>query len=316
MLSPFVKRRLIAFALPLFCGWFGGCYVPVQPADVAGDAARIVGLADPIAYHGDGGPTDVPDSGASSLSLPDAVRRTLTSSPEIQEAMSRVRASEADARQARLLPNPILDVALRFREGGGSPVVEAGLAADLLSLLLRPGRVNAADQRLRAVAAAALVGALDVLADVQQRYAAAQALDALVVVLEERRNLLGRVTQVARAKLGAGEAASLEVTTLEAQRVELETDVAARQLEQRQARLELARLIGQPSDDASWQLDPWQPTPVRAPLDEPAWLARAMAVRPDLQAQEWEGGRASGRSRDRGRVAVGRNHGGGVGRAR
>lgn len=53
-----------------------------------------------------------------------------------------------EAKQARLLPNR-MSVVFRWPQGGGSPEVEAGLAADLVSLLSRPGRLTAADSRLR-----------------------------------------------------------------------------------------------------------------------------------------------------------------------
>lgn len=202
-----------------------GCYAPLRRPDVGGEAARLAGLAEPLAFRVEGDPLDAPGQTPAGLTLAEAVRLALTGSPEVQEALARVRAAEADAGQARLLPNPVLDVAFRFRDGGGSPVVEAGIAADLLSLLTQPRRVGAADDRLRAAAGEALATALDVLADVQQRYATAQALDAHLAVLENRGQLLDRALQAARARLRVGEGASLDVATLEGQRVELETDV-------------------------------------------------------------------------------------------
>ena len=99
--------------------------------------------------------------------LDDAVERAMRHDPGLQAALARVRAALAEADQARLLPNPVLSVALRFPEAGaGKPVIEAGLAADLLSVLQQPGRIKAADHRLRAASAEALTTALDLLFEV------------------------------------------------------------------------------------------------------------------------------------------------------
>jgi outer membrane protein TolC len=201
-------------------------------------------------------------------------------------ALARVRASLAEAQQARLLPNPILSVALRWPEGGGGTIVEASVAAELLSLLKKPGQISAADDRLRAASSDAVAAVLDVWAELQDRYVEVQALDALVPVLEARRRLVERMRLVAQSRLGAGEGTRLDVTTLEAQLVELEVEIAERELERREARLALARLIGRPSDEAHWSIDAWA-APQEVAGSEGAWIASAMTHRPEIEAIAW-----------------------------
>ena len=224
---------------------------------------------------------------ATTLTLDDALSRSLSHSPEIQSSLARVAGARADAQQARLLPNPILDLILRFPEGGGTLEVEAGLSMDIISLLSRPGRSRAADKRLRVAAAESLSQVLDVVAEVQQRYAAVQSLDALLGVLEERLTITDRLTQLFQDRLQAGEGTRLDVLTLETQRTELQVEIADRQLERREERLALSRLIGQPSGSADWRVTPWQPA--RTPtISESGWVALAMDHRPEVQSRRYE----------------------------
>lgn len=221
------------------------------------------------------------------LTMAQAIERTLSTHPEVHSALARVRSAQADARQSRLLPNPILSVAIRFPEEGGKATVEAGLAADLISLLQRPGRVSAADARLRAASADAVSTALDVVRQVQESYVASQALDELMPVLESRRDLLDRLLKIARSRLRAGEGTQLDVTTIESQHVELKLEIAEIELQRREQRLSLAALLGQPGAAPQWELSPLGTS--HSPLaDEKEWIARALEHRPEIQALRWE----------------------------
>ncbi len=264
-----------------------GCVSPSNWPDAQREVGLAAGLAHPIQFEPDAGPTDLPDAPPGALTLQWAVERALTTNPGVQAALARVRSAQADARQSRLLPNPILSVAVRFPESGGTPTIEAGLAADLLSLLQRPGRASAADHRLRAASAEAVVAVLDVLQEVQERYFAAAALDELMPVLESQRQLLDRLLDISRSRLRAGEGTKLDVTTLESQRVELELDIAEKRLEAREQRLALARLLGQPSGAADWAF-PMSQRVHSTIQPESAWIAAAMEHRPEIQARLWE----------------------------
>jgi outer membrane protein TolC len=271
-------------------GAAGGCAPNTFDPDVSNTAAHIAGLNEPIDFQSEGEPIDVPPVNGSTdgpaLGIADAVRRALTHDPGIQAAMARVRVAQADAKQSRLLPNPVLSVVLRWPEGGGKPDIEAGLAADLISLLSRPGRVSVTDNRLRASAAEVLTTTLDVLADVQSRYVAVQANDQLLVVLEDRVRILDRLHGIARARLDAGEGTRLDLLALDAQRVELQTELTDRRLEHAEQRLGLARVLGEPSSVADWQLSAWEA--VERPVAvEAMWVNAALANRPEVGQQRF-----------------------------
>lgn len=186
-----------------------------------------------------------------------------------------------------MLPNPILDLIVRFPAGGGSPQIEAGISAGLLSVLQRPRRTSAADDRLRSAVMEAVVVSLDVAADCQVQYVAVQALDELEPLLRERRVLLERSIDLARSRFEFGEVARLDVITLEARAVELELEISRSEADRGAARIGLARRIGQPSDGATWTLDAFAALP-EVVEDEFRWIALALERRPELQARRFE----------------------------
>lgn len=272
---------------------FAGCQPipPVSPESVSEASLRAVDgedfLRGAISFRSEGDAVDVPNSRGLKLTLPDAMRRTLETDPRIQAALSRVQVALAESRQVRLLPNPIISVAFRIPTGSGKPEIEAGLAQEFISLLQRPGLARAADGRLRAAAADAVSAVLDSLAEVQERFAAVQAQDRHVVVLEGRRKIIERLHEQAEARLKAGESTTLDLYTAETQRVELEAEIAEKVLERREERLTLARLIGEPSGDPDRELEGWSTTAVpNAP--EAAWISAALERRPEVQTRSLE----------------------------
>jgi outer membrane protein TolC len=264
----------------------GGCHAPPRVGAVE-EIARATGASQAIRFDVTGGSTDVDATRPAGLPLADAVQEALSRDPRVQAALARVHVTLAESKQTRLLPNPVLSVALRFPEGGGKLQIDAGLSADLIALLRRPREISAADKRLHAVAAEAVVVALDVVAEVEETYAEAQSLEAQLDVLDQQVKLNERLLQLAKDRLEAGESARLDVLTLDAKRVELETDAIQRRADLTDKRLVLARLIGRPSRDAGWALDSLT-TAGRWSGDERAWVQTGLERRPEIQARQWE----------------------------
>lgn len=282
--------RRVCLAAGLAMCLLNGCRTPRPYLDAGRAVSRAVGLVEPVGFRvvgPDGSPIDEPDHAGAELSLTDAVRRAVTTDPGLQAALARVRIAAADADQARLLPNPVLGVVLRWGPGfDGKPQIEASLAQDLVGLLSMPRRSSAADNRLRAAAQDAVTTALDLVFEVQERYSGAQAADRMIEATGERLGLLDRLAGVAQARLEAGEGVRADVTTLRAQQVGLEVEAAeARRLRQ-ENRLRLARLIGEPSGTTEWTLDPWS-LPTEEPATEARWVRVALWHRPEIRALRW-----------------------------
>jgi cobalt-zinc-cadmium efflux system outer membrane protein len=252
------------------------------------EAATVAaGVSEPIAFRAEALPDDEAGSTPDLLTLAEAVRLALRNDPGIQAALARVRIAQAEAQQTRLLPNPILSVGLRYPESGGSPIIEAGLAQEFLSILQKPGLVSATDDRLRASGAEAVSAVLDVLSEVHKQYSSVQTLGKILEELDKRKTLLEHLLDLTRARLEAGEGTRLDVMTVKAQRLEIEAECANRELERREERLVLSRLIGHPSGQANWRVSPWYPPPLLR-NSEPEWIKAALEHRPEIQSKHWE----------------------------
>lgn len=248
---------------------------------------EALGTEHAIHFRFDREPIDATEEEPRHLTRTEAIRRALLHDPRIQSSLARVRQAEAEADQSRLLANPVLSVAFRIPESGGKTVVEAGLATELLSILGRPWRVSAADNRLRASCAEAVGAALDVLLEVSETYSSVQALDAVSNLVRERKTFAAKLLDLARLRVDAGETSRLDLIAVQAESAAIDAESTAKELERRSARLELARLIGRPTGAAVWTVDPWARSE-QALGDEERWIAAAVENRPEVRAQRWE----------------------------
>jgi outer membrane protein, heavy metal efflux system len=225
-----LRARILIACTAVGSSLLAGC--ASRPPDVQTESSALNAVSthsgEPLVFRTIGDPIDVPTSQpADRLTLDEAVRWSVLRSPTLQAALARVRIAQAEAQQSRLLPNPVLSVAVRFPEAGvGKPIIDAGLTADLISVLRRPGAITAADARLRAASAEAVTVALDIATQAQERFYAIQSLEASLAVLRERGGLLQRLLDLAESRLRIGEGTKLDVVTLQTQRVELDAEIA------------------------------------------------------------------------------------------
>jgi outer membrane protein TolC len=276
------RRRLAATVLCLLAA----CRSAARDPDAEGAAANLLGLPDALRFRTAAGPLDEPEASTDgSLPLVAAARAAVARDAALQAALADVRAALAEAEQARLLPNPVLDFMVTW--GGGGPWIQASLQQDLLQTLTLGKRADAADQRLRATAATAVIRALDLMADLQSTYAAAQASDALLPMLRERLELLDRLLAVVRHRATAGEVPEVDVTALEAQRLTVVVDLETAARSARAQRLHLAHLLGTPNAAADWRLE--APTDSQGPAHPvPECVALALRHRPEVWVAQAE----------------------------
>lgn len=260
-----------------------------QRPDVPAEAARLTGIDNAIVFRENPEPINAQDTAAGLLTPDQAIRLALARDPRIQAAIARVRIAEADANQARLLPNPILSIDLRFPvQSGSNTAFEPTLTADLVSLLLKPAQISAADHRLRASVTNALVVVLDVMSEVQEAYAAARSADLEIENAKSRRARLQKLHDLAEKRLEAGEATRLDVLTVNAQLMQSTLEIADFELQRTDDRLTLAKLLGTPRAQVDWQLTPWAPPPAGALAPESEWVDTALANRPEIQSKALE----------------------------
>lgn len=265
-----------------------GCAGPAPQLDPAADVRAALDLGTAVAFREEGDPVDAwtHDSGApEALGLRAALERAVLHSPELQQALAAVQVATADADAARLWANPLVSFVVRW--GGGSPQVETSLTESVVQVLQTPTRSRAADHRLRAAAAAVLTAALDVAAELQQRYAQAQGAVELVPELEARAALLARLRAVAESRMRNGEATPAEVDALRAEELELAVELDAARSRRALAFVALAHRMGAPSSGATWTLERLEPQPASGQT-ESEWVAASLASRPELRQLAWE----------------------------
>jgi cobalt-zinc-cadmium efflux system outer membrane protein len=277
-----MKLTLTILAIALIAG----CAVTPPGHDTARQIQSAASLANAIQFHTTALPVEAAPA-ADRLTIPLALERALRQSPEVQVALAHVRAAQAEAHQARLLPNPVLDIAFRFPEGGGRTIIEAGLAAELVKLLQRPRRISARDAVLRAASAKAVTATLEVMHETQRHYFDAVGLRRETEILTERNSRIGELLRVAEARLAAGEGTQLDVATLKAEQATAAIDLRDATLKLRQVNLALAHRLGQPRGRIDWQLA----TPLYTQIalsGEPDSIAHGLRVRPEIQADRWQ----------------------------
>ena len=283
---PRLDRPLRASALAAACGSILpiGC-APTRPdpgADLA--AAVAIGLSDAIVFRVEGMPIDEAPFAADHLSEAGAIQRAAMTDPGLHAALARVRIAMADADQARLWPNPMLEFVLQW--GSGKPQMEIALAQDIIGMLQIPREASAADHRMRAAAADAVTVAIDLVAQVQREYAQAQSLEAVMPILAQRSAVVDKSIETAEGRFEAREGTLGELAALRAQRIELDIDAAEARRRLDESRIRLARLIGEPSSRADWSLDAWS-APDASAAEEGRWIEAALQRRPEVQSALW-----------------------------
>jgi len=282
LICPLLRFQTTLLALLCLAGCLRGPDAP----DVSGDASKLTGIADAIHFESQL-PTNAPDAAPDTLTLTEASRLAVLRDPQVQIALSKLRVAQAAAKQSRFLPNPLLNLDVRFHEGGGDPVMEVALAQDLVALLQRPNSIKASDATLRAAASDALSSVLDVLSAVQTSYANLQAIEEELEILHRRKQVVDQLFQLTQGKQKAGEGSRADVSMVQTHKVEVDVDLEDLTAQAADERLALTRLIGQPSGAAEWKIAQWQPLPDLR-VAEQSWLLAAMQNRPELRAKEWE----------------------------
>ena len=280
--QPLFRRHLAFLALLLAAG----CAVTPPGHDTARHIQSVANLATAIQFHTNALPAEAP-SAPNRLTLAAAVERALRQSSELQIALANVRAAQADAHQSRLLPNPVLDIAFRFPDGGGRTVIEAGLATQLAQLLQRPRRISAADAALRVASARAITVTLQVMHATQREYFETVALRGQSAILAQRVSRITELLRVAEARLAAGEGTQLDVATLKAELATANLDLRETSRAIKNAQIALARRLGQPRGRIDWELV----TPLYTQVvmrGEPDAIAHGLRVRPEIQADRWQ----------------------------
>jgi outer membrane protein TolC len=280
-----VSLRLLA-TIPFLAACAVPDAAPLDATDPAPLVGRATGVAASVEFRVEGEPDDAPAAPAR-LTLADALREALAHDPRLQQALARWHRARAVSDEVRVLANPLLSIGVGFAESLSDSKVTVGITQEIATWLQRPHKAGAADARVRAAAEEAFVVAFDAVSETRAAYLAAQAAEARRPLVQTRLELLTKQRDLHAQALAEGEGLKSDVTALDAERASIDVELADLEAERIAARIELARLIGRPSDPGAWTLDPWPALPAGASAARP-WIDGALRRRAEVRAIGWE----------------------------
>lgn len=206
------------------------------------------------------------------LSLENAVRLALISSPALRAEYERLGVAQANLVQAGLMRNPVFDLA--YREGHGQNELDLGISADFLDVFLIPLRKQRAEADQRDTELAVIRAVLRRVGEVRQAWISAVAAKHLLAREREGQALLTSMNDLSEALWQAG-----NVTRLERERARLTLQESRLRIAEAEAAEtntveQLAVLIGAWGGHMAWKL------PERLPK-----LPRSEATRTDFESE-------------------------------
>jgi outer membrane protein, heavy metal efflux system len=189
------------------------------------------------------------------LSLGAAVQVALLNNRNLQAAFEEIGLSYADLREARLLPNPEIDLSVKFPDRAPrNPLTEWNFAQNFIGLLMIPLKTRVAQQKLAAAQARAADKVVELVAETKSAYwelvATMQTAAKLQVILESQRAAL----DLAQRLHEAGNITDLRLSQDHAEYSQLRLEVATNESSVREQREKLNRLLGLWGANTEWKL--------------------------------------------------------------
>ena len=241
------------------------------------------------AWEPEGGLREFQPDAEGVVALEHALELALANNRALRADLERIGEAKADLVQAGLLSNPMLNLMLRFPEAGGRAMFDFGLAQNLADLWLIPSRRQAAQAMLQERLLAVTDTALGLIYEVRTTYSNLQYLSLAIELEQQNLAILREASEVAQARLRAGQGSQLDVNLLEGRRLETELALLQLRSDQRITQQTLLRLMG-----VARAPDTWQPQPLTlhdAPAlaaDEAKLIDAALVRRLDVLAAWWE----------------------------
>lgn len=223
-------------------------------------------------------------SSSTALTLADAVREARQRSPLGTEAISRVEAEQGRLAQARLRPNPEVDISVEnfagSRDFRGTRSVETtgSLALPIELGGKRSARVGAASAGVALAEAEAQVAMLDLDQAVREAHTLAAEAEAAARLAADDAGIARALEDAVRKLVQAGREPPLRQVTATAERAQAEAVAGLASAERIAAKEKLAALIGRAQPD--FDVPPLTPVPL------PEVEGRSVAAGPDLAAAQ------------------------------
>ena len=219
------------------------------------------------------------------LTVSAAVRVSLLNNAGLQASFEEVGLSEADLREARLLANPEVDVAVKFPDRPPSAaMVEWGIAQNFLNLLMIPLRARVAREQLAAAQWRVSDEVVKLVSEVKVAFYTVQADEALLARLKTMQEGEAASLQLTQKLHEAGNVPDLNLLREQATYSQAKLEIAQAEADGREHRERLNRLLGVWGRETSWKLSGELPAVPETELTVEGLEKLAVANRFDLAA--------------------------------
>ena len=219
------------------------------------------------------------------LTVDTSVQIALLNNRSLQATFEEIGLSGADLLEAATIPNPRIDLAVRFPDKPPSGTyVDYSAAIDFLSILMIPLKKQVAKDQLEAAALRVADDILELTSQVKSAFYSMQASQQLLKRFKVIVDANAASLDLAQRQFEAGNISDLALAQQQASYSRLRLDVATTEAEIRRDREKLNRLLGLWGTDSDWQISGELPEVPRSEIPMQALERLAISQRLDLQA--------------------------------
>jgi len=219
------------------------------------------------------------------LTVDTSVQIALLNNRSLQATFEEIGLSAADLLAAATIPNPRIDLAVRFPDKPPSGTyVDYGAAIDFLSILMIPLKKQVAKDQLEAAALRVADEILELTSQVKSAFYSMQASQQLLKRFKVIVDANAASLDLAQRQYQAGNISDLALAQQQASYSRSRLDVATTEAEIRRDREKLNRLLGLWGTDSDWQISGELPEVPRSEIPMQALERLAISQRLDLQA--------------------------------
>ena len=219
------------------------------------------------------------------LTVESAVQIALFNNRSLQATFEEIGLSAAEVIEAATIPNPKIDLAIRFPDKPPSGTyIDYSAAIDFLSVIMIPLKMRVAKDQLQAAALRVADEILELVSQVKGAYYSEQASQQLLKRFQLIVDTSGASLDLAQRQHEAGNITDLALAQQQASYSRSRLDVAATEAEMRRNRERLNRLLGLWGADTDWQIAGELPEVPSSDLPVKSLERLAISQRLDLQA--------------------------------
>ena len=219
------------------------------------------------------------------LTVDTSVQIALLNNRSLQATFEEIGLSAADLLAAATIPNPRIDLAVRFPDKPPSGTyVDYGAAIDFLSILMIPLKKQVAKDQLEAAALRVADEILELTSQVKSAFYSMQASQQLLKRFKVIVDANAASLDLAQRQYQAGNISDLALAQQQASYSRSRLDVATTEAKIRRDREKLNRLLGLWGTDSDWQISGELPEVPRSEIPMQALERLAISQRLDLQA--------------------------------